>query len=96
MLLWALLTACEDKLDITPKGMTVLGKVDELETLLNQSYGFGAVTDLGIVCNECYSSFENAATALSVPNTLKYAYLAYDETVDRAALMKPMRLFINM
>ena len=72
MLLWALLTACEDKLDITPKGMTVLGKVDELETLLNQSYGFGAVTDLGIVCNECYSSFENAATALSVPNTLKY------------------------
>lgn len=39
MLLWALLTACEDKLDITPKGMTVLGKVDELETLLNQSYG---------------------------------------------------------
>ena len=25
MLLWALLTACEDKLDITPKGMTVLG-----------------------------------------------------------------------
>ena len=88
MLLWALLTACEDKLDITPKGMTVLGKVDELETLLNQSYGFGAVTDLGIVCNECYSSFENAATALSVPNTLKYAYLAYDETVDRAALTK--------
>ena len=88
MFLWALLTACEDKLDITPKGMTVLGKVDELETLLNQSYGFGAVTDLGIVCNECYSSFENAATALSVPNTLKYAYLAYDETVDRAALTK--------
>lgn len=86
MALWMLLAACENKLDITPKGMTVLGTVDELETLLNQEYKLGSVADLGIVCNECYSFAENAATALSVPNTLKYAYLAYDETIDRAKL----------
>lgn len=86
MALWTLLAACENKLDITPKGMTVLETVDELETLLNQEYTLGTVTDLGIVCNECYSLAENAVTALSVPNTLKYAYLAYDESIDRAAL----------
>ena len=32
----AVLTSCEDKLDITPKGKVTLSSVDELELLLNQ------------------------------------------------------------
>lgn len=86
MILWVLLAACEDKLDITPKGKTVLGTVDELETLLNQEYALGSFANLGKVCNECYGSFNNVPTELLAPNTLAYAYLAYDEKVDRAAL----------
>lgn len=80
--------SCEDKLDITPKGQTVLNTVDDLETLLNQDYKIvGPGLDLGVICNESYSGLgENVYAALENPNSLKYAYLTYDASVDRAAL----------
>lgn len=89
LLVFALsLTACDDQLDITPKGKTTLGNVTDLELLLNQEYmlGTSAAADLGMICNESLGLMESVPEVLSLTNTLSHAYLAYDETVDRVTL----------
>ena len=77
--------SCDDKLDITPKGMTILNKVSDLELLLNNNMNLGSNRDLCNVCNECYPD-ENANLLMKKTNTVQYAILTYDEKVDRAAL----------
>lgn len=85
--LMAVLLSCEDKLDITPKGQTVLNTVADLETLLNQEYSIGTPSsDLGVICNETYGLFSNVNNTLSNRNTLAYAHLTYDPEVDRKSL----------
>lgn len=83
-----LLTSCDDELDIVPKGMTTLENVGDLESLLNQEYMLGAAPagGLGIICNESLGEFMNVAEVLSQPNTLNYANVTYDESIDRAVL----------
>ena len=81
------LTSCEDKLDITPKGQTVLNTLEDLTNLLNQEYNLGTpIEDLCVICNEAYSFTENVNLILSQPNTLACAYLSYNEETDRAGL----------
>lgn len=84
-----LLGACDEKLDIVPKGQTTLSTVDDLELLLNQEYDLNTLpsSDLGMICNESLgNTLANVQEMLSQPNTLDYANMAYDETVDRATL----------
>lgn len=85
--LLSLFTACESKLDIVPKGQAVLTTVEELESLLNQRYGFSTPTgDLALICNEACAYTSTVGTAYSQPNTLEHAYLFWDESIDRATL----------
>lgn len=85
--LLAVFTSCDDKLDIIPKGQTTLETVTDLEYLLNNTIVIGTpMMDLGIVCNECYGMSMNVPSQLLQTNTNEYAWLAYDEKVDRAAL----------
>lgn len=87
VLLLSLWTSCDDKLDITPKGQTVLNTLEDLENLLNQEYDLGTpIGDLCVICNESYSFSEDVNLIMSQPNTLAYAFLAYDETTNRAGL----------
>lgn len=87
ILLLLFLASCEDKLDIIPKGQTVLNTLEDLANLLNQEYNLGTpIEDLCVICNESYSFSENVNLILSQPNTLAYAYLSYDEDSDRAGL----------
>ena len=87
ILLLLFLASCEDKLDIIPKGQTVLNTLEDLANLLNQEYNLGTpMEDLCVICNESYSFSENVNLILSQPNTLAYAYLSYDEDSDRAGL----------
>ncbi|MBR2291144.1 MAG: RagB/SusD family nutrient uptake outer membrane protein [Prevotella sp.] len=81
-------TSCDDKLDITPKGKVTLGTVSELELLLNQEYLMNdePSNSLGILCGETVGMFDQVSTVLSQKNTVKYALMAYDESVDRAIL----------
>ena len=80
-------SSCNDKLDITPKGKSTLGSVDDLEMLFNQQYDFGLpFTDLGLICNESYGQTVNVPTALSQKSTMLYSMIAWDESVDRASL----------
>lgn len=82
------LTACDDKLEITPKGQTTLETVSDLELLLNQEYNLATMpfSDLGMICNESLGASTPISEMLSQTNTLDYAYLTYDEKVDRATL----------
>lgn len=83
----ASLTACDSQLDIIPKGQSTLSTVTDLEMLLNANYDMGLpYTDLGIICNESLGMGDNVPTQLKMKNTLTYAMLAYDESVDRANL----------
>lgn len=87
-LLLAATAACDDKLDIIPKGQTTLNSVTDLEYLLNQEYGLGkaACSDLGMICDESLGWNTNIPEVLSMTNTLDYAYLTYNESVDRVTL----------
>ena len=85
--LLSLFTACENKLDIVPKGQAVLTTLEELESLLNQRYGFSSpMGDLALICNEACAYMSQVSTVYSQPNTLEHAYLFWDESIDRAAL----------
>lgn len=80
-------TACDDKLDIVPKGQSTLETVDDLSLLLNAEVSLGTpMTDLGVLCNEDLSMGTNVALTLGQTNTVAYANLTYDESVDRANL----------
>ena len=88
LLLLLLLCACEHQLDIVPKGKVTLGTVGELELLLNQEYMIGGMpsNDLGLICGETLGDFDQVSSVLSQTNTCKYAYMVFNETVDRATL----------
>lgn len=89
--------SCDDQLDIVPKGKTTLEKVSDLEALLNQEYMLQSVVqnDLGVICNECVGVFANVSDILAQKNTWEYANLAYDESIDRAALATGDAIYSN-
>ena len=80
--------SCDSKLDIVPKGKTTLANLADIELLLNQEFNLGGAPagELGLICNDAFTQFGNVAEYLATPNTLNYAYIKYDESVDRAAL----------
>lgn len=82
------LTACDDELDITPKGKVTLSTVNELELLLNQEYMFGDIPadNLGILAGESVGTFDQVSAVLGQTNTVKYALMTFNEQVDRATL----------
>jgi len=85
-----LFSACNKFTEITPKGVNLLSTVDQLDLLLNYNYGaqtFFKFDDLGVIVNDHYPYTVNVPVAISSPTkTLNYAYLTYDESVDRATL----------
>lgn len=83
----AMLTvSCDKSLDITPKDRIILDSVEALELLLNQEFSFGPMEDLTLLTNECLSMWESVPSVMSDRNSLTYADLTYDESVDRAEL----------
>jgi tetratricopeptide (TPR) repeat protein len=86
-LLPLMLVSCDDQLDIVPKGQSTLETVADLEMLLNQEYDLGQPSSsLCVLCNESYGYANNVAADLAAKKTCQYAWLAYDESVDRASL----------
>ena len=85
MLALTLCVSCGD-LDLVPEGETTLDKTADLELLLNRkTIRSNPNENLGILVNEDYGcDFSTVKTRLRNKETLTYAYLAYDESVDRA------------
>lgn len=80
------LSGCNDYLEIVPKGKITLSTVDEVELLLNG--GYSTKVDfryLIMATNESINPHYSVKipAILSNPPGLAYAYLKYDETVDR-------------
>ncbi len=81
------LTSCERQLDIIPKGKTTLDNLNDLELLLNGEMAINTpYMDLTVICNESLGMADKIPDVMSQSNTLKYAYLTYDESVDRVNL----------
>lgn len=77
-------TSCDDRLDIIPAGQSTLDKTTDLEGLVNQLYTLGSLDDLGYITGD--QAVKNIANQLTKTNTLTYAQLTGDESVDRKAL----------
>lgn len=88
ILLGLTFTSCDSQLDLVPKGETTLDNIDDLALLLNQDYSLTIIpfADLGMICNESLGMMLSVPEVLSSSNTLNYAYMAYDENVDRITL----------
>lgn len=82
----AVSVSCEDSLDITPKDRLVLDSVESLELLLNQEFACSSMEELAMITNECLSMWESIPSIMSNRNSIEYACLAYDESVDRSEL----------
>ncbi len=83
-----LFCSCDDYLDITPKGQTLLDNLDDLELLAtgNYSQSCWSYNNEEILVNDAYGTARSFMTAVATPNTLTHALLTYDESVDRVAL----------
>lgn len=83
-----LIISCDNQLEIIPKGQSTLNKLSDLELLLNGIRIDGLpYHDISIICNEAYSDdLTNLSVIISQNKTLRYAWLTYDESVDRASL----------
>ncbi len=83
-----LVTSCDDELDIVPKGKTTLESLTDLESLLNQEWTLekNPSADILMICGEAEGYALNVPGTMGMKNSLSYAYLTYDETVDREAL----------
>ncbi|MDE6022072.1 MAG: RagB/SusD family nutrient uptake outer membrane protein, partial [Muribaculaceae bacterium] len=83
------LSACDSKLDIKPLGKTTLDKVEDLESLLNRLPQLSSgddVFDLELICDNAYWKWQGVPEKLSNKHSIEYAYLTYDESIDRADL----------
>lgn len=83
------LGSCDDKLDIKPLGKTTLDKVEDLETLLNQAiniYHGDDYFDLELIVNDCYWAWNGVPEKMANKQTMEYALLTYDASIDRADL----------
>lgn len=92
-LIWTLLLAlsavsCDGFLDLTPKGATTLDNLDDLEYLLNGTYGNTSHAFYGNLCvltNESYGKRTTPWTIIAGKSGLDYILMAYDEEIDRLA-----------
>lgn len=90
-------TACDDKLDIVPLGKTTLSSLSDLETLLNQTPRlYMDNNEYEILCNDLYCKWDGLPENLSNPNSIIYALITYDETVDRANLVTSSTMYENL
>lgn len=83
-----LASSCDSQLDIVPKGQTTLDSTADLELLLNQEYSLEdfPYESLSQICGEAVGMGTSIPEMMSNTNTLAYAYLAFDESVDRITL----------
>lgn len=81
-------SSCDSQLDLVPKGQTTLEKTSDLELLLNQEYMLSTIPsiDLSQICGESLGFMASVPEVMGTPNTLNYAYLNYDTSVDRVTL----------
>lgn len=84
ILIASAISSCDSRLDIIPAGQTTFDKTTDLEGLINQLYTLGGLEDFGYITGD--QVIKNTANQLATKNTIVYAQLTGDESVDRKAL----------
>ncbi|MDR2131497.1 MAG: RagB/SusD family nutrient uptake outer membrane protein, partial [Odoribacteraceae bacterium] len=88
--LLALLTGCDKFTDIDPKGKNLLGKVTDLDQLLNYRYtgNFSfEMNEISVLMNNTYPFMMNVPNTITAPAKTIYSIaLTWDEQSDRAEL----------
>lgn len=94
----AALTSCDSRLDLVPKGQSTLDNVADLEMLLNQEWSLESppYSNISIICNEALGMMVSVPEVMASQNTLAYAYLAFDENVDRKTLTQSDELYSKL
>ena len=87
-LMGAILTSCDDYLDLTPKGATLLDNFNDLELLATGYYSNSSweYDEMEVLVNDSYGRPNSFMTTLSQTNSVAYAELTYNESIDRASL----------
>lgn len=85
--LLAVLSSCDDKLDITPRGFSTLNTVDDIGAVLNREWRvFDNDFNHELVTGNLFAYYSTPAEVFAVKNTVEYAYIFGDESIDRVAL----------
>ncbi len=95
-----MVSACSDYLDIKPLGQTTLDKVEDLECILNNVpiiyLGDQVTNDMAFLCGDMYEPWTGISESLSNKSSLMYAYMTFDESVDRADLTPESSYYDNL
>lgn len=82
-----MLSACDDKLDIVPRGMSTLYTVDDLGAMLNQEWRiFDTDFDFEMLDGNIFAYYSTPAEVYNKKHTVEHALIFGDESVDRVAL----------
>ena len=85
--LLAVLTSCDDKLDITPRGFSTLNTVDDLGAVLNREWRiYDWDFNHEMLTGNIFAYYKTPAEVYAVKNSVEYAFIFGDESVDRIAL----------
>lgn len=86
--LLTLLSSCDDKLDITPRGFSVLNSVDDVGAMLNREWRvyLGNDYEHEIITGNTFAYWSSPSEVFGKKNTVNYAFIFGDEDVDRVAL----------
>lgn len=85
--LMTLLASCDDKLDITPRGFSTLNSVDDIGAVLNKEWRvYDNDFNHEYITGNLFAYYSTPADLFGKKNTVNYAYIFGDETVDRVAL----------
>lgn len=82
-----ILSSCDNKLDITPRGFSTLNTVDDLSAVLNREWRiFDSDFNHEMLTGNIFSYYATPEEVFAVKNTFDYAFIFGDDSVDRVAL----------
>ena len=85
--LLAVFTSCDDKLDITPRGFSTLNTVDDLGALINKEWRiYDWDFNHEMITGNTFALWSTPEEIFNVKNSVEYAFIYADESVDRVAL----------
>ena len=80
-------TSCDDKLDITPRGFSTLNTVDDLGALINKEWRiYDWDFNHEMITGNTFALWSTPEEIFNVKNSVEYAFIYADESVDRVAL----------
>lgn len=95
--LLTVMSSCDDKLDIVPRGMSTLYTVEDLAAILNQQWRiYDDNQYYDIIAGQTFPKWKSMGDVYNVKNSFNYAYVFGDESVDRIGLTESDQRYTNL